>query len=311
MKVLRVFGFILAGVAVLVLASGVWLYTPDKPRAELEAKYAAPPSQFINVLGDRLHVRDTGPRNAPAVILLHGFGSSLHTWDDWVPALEAKFRVIRYDQPGFGLTGADPSGDYSDLRSAAVLAGLMDQLGIQRADIVGHSMGGRIAWFFAANHPDRVSKLVLIAPDGFASPGFEYGKAPKISPLLRTLPYVLPQFMLKASLAPGYGNPAAMTEPILARYRDMMLAPGVRSAILARMEQNVLVDPEPLLRRIAAPTLLMWGSLDAMVPQTNAADYLRDIKGSKLEQFPGLGHLLMEENASTTVVPLMAFLAQP
>jgi pimeloyl-ACP methyl ester carboxylesterase len=77
--------------------------------------------------------------------------------------------------------------------------------------------------------------------------------------LMRTLPYVLPSFMLRASLAPAYANPNAVTEALFRRYRDMMLAPGVRGAIVDRMSQQVLVDPAPLLRRIEAPTLLMWG----------------------------------------------------
>ncbi len=305
------FGFILAGVAVVILASGIWLYTPDKSRATLEALYAAAPSQFITVLGDRLHVRDTGPRDAPAVILLHGFGSSLHTWDDWASALETKFRVVRYDQPGFGLTGADPSGSYTDQRSMDVLAGLMDTLGIAKADIVGHSMGGRIAWRFAADYPDRVAKLVLIAPDGFASPGFEYGRAPDVPLMMRALPYVLPGFMLKSSLEAGYGDPSAMTNAIFTRYRDMMLAPGVRHAILDRMAQNALVEPTALLNRIKAPTLLMWGEKDGMVPIDNAADYQRVVTGAQLERFPGMGHLLMEEKPMQTVQSLMAFLSEP
>jgi pimeloyl-ACP methyl ester carboxylesterase len=112
------------------------------------------------------------------VILLHGFGASLDTWEPWAGRLSEQFRVIRLDLPGFGLTGADPTGDYSDARAMKLLAGLMDQLGIQRASLIGNSLGGRIAWNFAAMHPDRVRSLVLISPDGFASPGFEYGRAP-------------------------------------------------------------------------------------------------------------------------------------
>jgi hypothetical protein len=120
------------GLILLAIAAGgalAWLYTPDAQRAALEAEYAGPPSVFLDVGGIRLHVRDTGPRAAPAVILLHGFGSSLQTWEDWAHDLERDHRVIRYDMPGFGLTGPDPSGDYSDQRSIAVLIALMDRLG--------------------------------------------------------------------------------------------------------------------------------------------------------------------------------------
>jgi pimeloyl-ACP methyl ester carboxylesterase len=293
-----------------LLAAGAWLYTPDLPRAALESRYATPPSRFVQVAGLRLHLRDTGPRDAPAVVLLHGFGASLHSWDGWAAGLEDRWRVLRYDLPGFGLTGADPTSDYSDARGLAVLAALLEQLGIQRAALVGHSMGGKLAWMFAAAQPDRVVKLVLVAPDGFASPGFEYNRAPEVPLLLRVLPYTLPRFMVRMSLAPAYGDPARMTEAALTSYRDLLLAPGVRRAMLARLEQVRLVPPEPLLARISAPTLLVWGGRDAMIPATNAADYQRSLRESELASFPALGHLLHEEAPAETLVPVRAFLAR-
>lgn len=298
-------------IAALLVLAGAWLWTPDKPRAALEAEYAAPPSIFVDVDGVRLHVRDTGPREAPAIVLLHGFGSSLHTWDDWAKTLETDHRVIRYDQPGFGLTGGDPSGDYSDARSVRILADLLDRLGVRKADIVGNSMGGRIAWRFAAAHPERTRKLVLMAPDGFASPGLEYGKAPGVPLAMKLLPHVMPTAMLRMSLKPAYGDPSVMTDALVRRYRDMMLAPGVRQAILDRMPQTILVDPVPLLAKITAPTLLLWGQADGMVPFGNSADYARDIRDVKLVSFPGRGHLLMEEIPAESVAAVKAFLAAP
>ena len=163
---------------VLLLVTAWWLYAPDRPRQALEAEYARAPSVFVDVLGVRVHLRDTGPRGAPAVVMLHGFASSLQTWDSWARDLERDHRVIRYDMPGFGLTGADPSGDYTDARAIAVLLGLLDRLGVGRASLAGHSMGGRIAWGFAVAHPERVAKLVLVAPDGFASAELGYDQAP-------------------------------------------------------------------------------------------------------------------------------------
>ena len=286
--------------AVVVLGLGTWLYTPDKPRGMLEALYAGPPSQFVDAAGMRLHVRDTGPRDAPALLLLHGFGGSLHTWDALAARLDGTYRVIRLDLPGFGLTGPDPGRDYSDARSHAVLMALMDRLGLARAAVAGHSMGGRIAWTLAALHPERVERLVLLAPDGFASPGFAYGTAPKVPPLLRLLPYVMPTFLLRASLVPAYADPAMVTDALVTRYRDMLLAPGVRSAILDRTAQAVLVDPVPLLRRIAAPVLVLWGAEDRMIPVRNADDYLAALPDAGLVTFPGVGHVLHEEAAEGT-----------
>ena len=292
-----------------VAAAGIWLYAPDKPRPALEAAYAPPPSAFVEAAGVRLHIRDTGPRDAPAVLLLHGFGSSLHTWEDWARVLSADHRVVRLDLPGFGLTGPDPTGDYSDARTVRVLDALLDRLAIPRASVVGSSMGGRIAWFFAAEEPCRVDRLVLMAPDGFASPGRDYGQAPKVPATLRLLPYVLPSPLLRPMLAHAYGDPSILTDAVFTRYRDMLLAPGVRRAIVARTGQSVLTDPVPLLHRIRAPTLLLWGGKDALVPIRNAADYAKALPDSRLAAFPDLGHVPQEEAPDRTLEPVRAFLA--
>ena len=179
--------------ALVIMVLCYWLWTPDRDRVAMEAKYANSPDDFVEVAGIRLHVRDSGPKAAPAVILLHGFGASLHTWEGWAKTLSRDMRVIRFDLPGSGLTGPDPRGDYTDARALEILLALMDRLGIARASLVGYSIGGRIAWTFAAKVPARTDKLVLVAPDGFASPGFEYGKAPAVPSFLAAMRYVLPQ----------------------------------------------------------------------------------------------------------------------
>jgi pimeloyl-ACP methyl ester carboxylesterase len=232
----------------------------------------------------------------------------LHTWEPWARTLSARYRVVRFDLPGFGLTGADPSRDYSDARSVEVLGALMDALSLRRASVCGNSMGGKIAWMFAAAYPDRVERLILISPDGFASPGFEYGKRPEIPAMARLLPYTLPPWMLRMNLAPAYGDPSRLTEATLDRYRDMMLAPGVRRALLARMEQVRLEPPEPLLKQIKAPTLLLWGKRDRLIPITNAKDYLDAIRGSRLVSFADLGHVPQEEAPEESVAPAESFL---
>jgi len=299
---------LLSGIA--FIGAGAWLYTPDLPRTALEATYATPPSVFLPILGLRLHVRDTGPRDAPALILLHGFGSSLLTWEAWAASLSGKYRVIRLDLPGFGLTGADPTGDYSDARAMHVLAALMDNLHIPRATIIGNSLGGKLAWQFAAAYPQRVDRLVLISPDGFESPGFEYNRKPEVPYMVRLLPFVLPKFFLRMSLAPAYVNDAALTPALLARYYDMMRAPGVRRAIIARLQQVFLAPPDARLRQIQAPTLLLWGERDAMIPFSNASDYLKDIANARLAALPDLGHVPFEEDPARSLVPVLEFLSQ-
>ncbi len=261
-------------------------------------------------LGDvRLHVRDNGPKLAPAVIMIHGFGSSLHTWEPWARALQSDFRVVRLDLPGSGLSEPDPTSRYDDQRTMDLIVALMDRLGLSRAAFIGNSIGGRIAWNFAALHPERVTKLVLVSPDGFASKGFAYGKEPKVPAMAHIMRYMLPRALLRSSLTPAYGDPALLTEETVNRYYDLMLAPGSRSALIARMEQTVSRDPVPLLRKIRAPVLLVWGEKDAMIPVGNAADYVRELKDAEVVTFPGLGHVPHEESPAQSLVPVRAFLA--
>jgi pimeloyl-ACP methyl ester carboxylesterase len=301
---------VLAALVVLLVVACVALYTPDRKAGWLAARYVAADDQFITVLGVRLRVRISGPADAPVVILLHGFGGSLETWEPWAVVLSKQYRVVRFDLPGFGLTGPDPSGDYTDARTVRVLAALMDALGVQKASLIGNSLGGKIAWNFAAEYPGRVEKLVLISPDGFASPGFEYGVKPKLPAVMRLLPYTLPRFMLRMNLAVAYADPKRLSDATLTRYQDMMLAPGDRQAMLERMVQVMLVPPGPELAKITAPTLILWGEQDGMIPFSNSADYVRDIPGARLVALPGLGHVPFEEDPAGSLPPVLAFLRE-
>jgi pimeloyl-ACP methyl ester carboxylesterase len=294
----------------LLVGCGVWLWTPDKTRAVLEARYLNHPGDIIEVLDTRLHVRDSGPRSAHAVIMLHGFGSSLHTWEPWALALQSDYRVIRFDLPGSGLSEPDPTGDYTDVRVMALMDVLMNRLGVAQASLIGNSIGGRIAWKFAAMYPQRVTKLVLVSPDGFASAGFAYDQKPSVPATIKLMRYVLPKTLLRMNLAPSYGNAAALTDETVNRYYDLMLAPGVRDAMIERMEQTVLVDPKPLLRSIQAPTLLVWGEKDKLIPISNADDYLRNLTDAKLVSFPQLGHVPQEEAPAISLPPVQSFLAR-
>jgi pimeloyl-ACP methyl ester carboxylesterase len=305
---MRLLFAVLFTTVVALIVAGVWLWTPDKSRREVEAKYLGARSDLLQIAGMQLHVRDSGREDAATLILLHGFGSSLHTWEPWARALSSDYRVICFDMPGAGLSGTDPNGDYSDMRTMQVLTALMDHFGIAKASLIGNSMGGKIAWKFAAAFPARIDKLVLISPDGFASPGEEYGKRQPVPSMMRLMRYALPKVLLKMNLDPAYGDPTQLTDEIVTRYHDLLLGPGNRDAMIARMEQTELVKPEPLLLSIKAPTLLLWGQKDAMIPLTNANDYLNTLPNSTLVVLPGLGHLPQEEAPETSLAPVKEFL---
>ncbi len=298
-----------------LVGAGAWsLWTPDIDRPALDAKYLAAPGDRVGVLGNSLHVRDSAPQagaELPVLLLLHGFGASLHTWGVWSAALSQHFRVLRVDLPGSGLSAPDAQGDYTDTRTIALLLALMDQRGIRSASIMGHSIGGRIAWTLAATHPSRVDKLVLLAPDGFASPGFAYGSAPEVPATMGLMRFTLPKWMLRSNLLLAYADPATLSDDLLTRYHELMLAPGSRAALLARMQQTVLIDPVPLLRRIEAPTLLVWGRQDGMIPFANAADYQREIPRNTLLELDHMGHLPHEESPQRALPEVVQFLMEP
>jgi pimeloyl-ACP methyl ester carboxylesterase len=151
---------------------------------------------------------------------------------------------------------------------------------------------------------------VLISPDGFASPGFQYGKAPQVPALLHLMKYFLPRALMRMNLEPAYADPSRLSDAVIDRYYDLLLAPGNRGALLERMRQSVLEDPVPILRQIKIPTLLLWGEKDRLIPFTNATDYMAALPDATLVPFADLGHVPHEEAPTESLPPLERFLAR-
>ena len=284
-------------------------FTPDLNRHDLEATYAQAPSQFIEVKGLRVHYRDTGDKNRSTVVLLHGFGSSLHTWDAWSGVLEKNHRVVRLDLAGFGLTGESPDHNYSDAADTERLSEFLNALGVSDCILLGHSMGGRIAWNFASTYPERIRRLVLMAPDGFPVSGQKLGEKPyDFGRLADLIQVVMPKFLVKKSLEPAFFNAEKVSDGLLNRYYDLLRAPTVRRAILDRMRQTVNSDPVARLHRITAPTLLLWGENDPMIPSSNSVDYQKALSHSQTVILPKASHLLQEENPQLGLARVLEFI---
>ena len=284
------------------------LWSPDLDRADLERQYARAGSQFVQTPGLRTHVQIEGPAQAPVVLLLHGFGSSLQTWDAWGQGLANEYRMVRLDIAGFGLTGPAEPGDYSDEADVQHLLAVVDQLGLPRMTVVGHSMGGRLAWHFAAAHPQRVDKLVLIAPDGFPDPQAKSDRTYDVPAWMGVARYALPRWMIKKGVASAYADPSRLDDDTARRYQDMLLAPGVRQAVLARMAQTRNRDPLPWLQRLTMPTLLLWGAQDGMIPAENSMDYQRAMPHAQRVVMPDVGHLPHEEQPQRSLQAVRDFL---
>jgi pimeloyl-ACP methyl ester carboxylesterase len=309
----RMSKFFNRGVALLAsafLSVGVLygLWAPDMKMSELKLRHGSSYQQVLEVDGLNIHYTDTGPRDGPVLLLLHGFGSSLQTWDAWSSKLEANFRVIRLDLPGFGLTGPSPARDYSEKNDLATLTQFVNKLGLSSFSVVGHSMGGKMAWGLAAAEPDRVKALVLMAPDGFPQ-AKDIGHKPYEMPaVMGFMKFCLPKFLVRKSIEPAFFNVNALNDDLVNRYHDMLRAPGVRGAILDRGNQTIYTDPVPRLKKITAPTLLIWGEQDQMIPSSNAKSYAGVLPISKTVLLPNLGHLLQEEQPEIGLVHVTEFL---
>ena len=288
------------------LLYGLW--APDLALSELKLRYGFDAQQVVQVDGLNIHYKDTGPKDAPVVLLLHGFGSSLQTWDVWAAQLETQYRVIRLDLPGFGLTGPSPLHDYSEAGDLATLTHFVDKLGVASFSIIGHSMGGKMAWGLAAADPDRVKALVLMAPDGFPEVK-DIGSKPYAMPsIMGVIKFSLPKFLVRKSIEPAFFDANALSDSLVDRYYDMLRAPGVRAAILERANQTIYTDPVPRLKKITAPTLLVWGEQDQMIPSSNAQSYANVLSTSKIVLLPNLGHLAQEEQPQIALAHVVEFL---
>jgi pimeloyl-ACP methyl ester carboxylesterase len=300
--------FMLFASAFLLALAAYGLWAPDIELSELQKRYGSTPENMVSMESIRIHYKDTGPKDAPVLLLLHGFGSSLQTWDVWAEKLDKKYRVIRLDLPGFGLTGPSPSDDYSELNDLNTLTRFVDSLGITDLSVVGHSMGGKIAWTFAAAHAERVKALVLMAPDGFPQPEAIGTKPYAMPAIMGVMKYSLPKYFVRKSIEPAFADLNELDDQLVNRYHDMLRAPGVRAAILARANQTIYTDPVPRLKKIKAPTLLIWGEEDKMIPSSNATSYAAVLEKSETVLIPKLGHLLHEEHAELGLAKVTEFL---
>lgn len=287
------------------------------PLARLKARYAHPDSgsRFIELGGFNLHYRDEGDRNKPVLVLIHGVVASLHTWDDWLPAFAEDYRVIRFDVPGFGLTGPARDGGYSAERMIEVFDLLLDHLGVSQASLVGNSLGGYIAWNYALAKPARVHKLVLIDPAGYPMAKVPWMIAAADLP---GAPRVMPLWMPRALIAQGikevYGDPGRIQPGVVDRYYDLSRRPGNRRAmmdifrVLLQVNRDELHNTPARVAQIKAPTLLLWGARDRWISPAHVPLWQRDLPGIEVQVYPGVGHIPMEEIPAQSAADARRFL---
>jgi pimeloyl-ACP methyl ester carboxylesterase len=303
-------------VLLVVIAVGASIgasWAPDIPLSQLKDRWATTPSEFIEIDGMLVHIRDQGPQtDSIPVVLIHGTSASLHTWDDWTDGLIADRRVLRFDLPAFGLTGPAPDNDYSIERYAAFVLKVMDARGIDRAVLGGNSLGGQVAMEAALLAPGRVAALLLVDPGGYPFEpesipiGFRLAQIPSMAPLMDRL---LPRSMIESSVRNVYGDPTLVTDELVDRYYQLTLREGNRRALVKRFSQMTFrEDARQRASTLAMPTLLIWGEEDRLIPPYIGKQMDQDIPDSDLVLFAGIGHVPHEEAPEQTLIAVRAFL---
>lgn len=280
---------------VVIAAAAVWIYR-DKPAAEVEARWADERSRFVEIDGVRLHYRDEG--EGPVVVLLHANYSSLFMWEPWVSALKDGYRVIRVDLPAHGLTGPEPSGNYTLERIQYLIEAFIDSRGLERFTLAGTSIGGTVAMRYTADHPDRVERLVLISPGSLEKRVRGRTQGADIPKAANVIAYVAPPAFTRFMLENDYGDPARVSDAVVDEWYSMWSREGNRLAMIELLRQYVSGGVEEKIRAVKVPVLLIWGEQNKRVPLSLAYETQALLQNSpevRLEVLPGIGHMLVQE----------------
>ena len=285
----------------------------DRPVKELIPIYANSSSQFMSILGMQVHYRDQGVQSdSVPLILLHGMSSSLNTWDSVVFFLANHRRVISLDLPGFGLTGPSPENMYNFDYYNKFIDSFTRRLQLTKFTLVGNSMGGSIAWNYALFNPAVVDKLVLIDAAGYpkrgesGSLGFKIASTPVINNILL---FATPKALVRKSLETIYFDQSRVTDAQVERFHDMAIREGNRAAALLIFKGSFGTSKfKGKIKEIKTPTLVLWGEKDNLISVENAYQFNQDIKGSKLEVYPNVGHVPMEEVPERVAKSILDFI---
>jgi pimeloyl-ACP methyl ester carboxylesterase len=299
-------GMILTGCVAFLVAA--WIYR-DIPAEMLEAKYTTPASRFLNMDGVRVHYRDEG--SGPPLVLIHANFASLLSWDDAVESLKNTHRVLRFDMTGHGLTGPDPSGDYSLERTVELTSRFVDALQLGRFSIGGTSLGGTVALHYTAAHPERVERLVLLSPGSLEGRSMQRtGRTvPKAADILK---YIAPRALDEFMLTSRFGDPSRVTDKLIDQWYEMWMREGQRTAILARLRSYSSADIVNVTAAVRVPTLILWGEKNPQAPVEQAAE-LRQMLGNApsvtIITYPGIGHMAAEEAGPAIAKDIQTWLA--
>ena len=292
---------------ILIVVVLLCLTQRDIPLRKLYPQFTDGNSNFFKWHGMDVHFKDEG--NGIPILLLHGTSSSLHTWDEVARLLKQKYRIIRMDLIGCGITGPHPEKDYSMEMHLRFINDFTDFLKLDKFIIGGNSWGGMLAWNFAALHPERVSGLILIN-----SAGFKMGEIPMRFKLVqfrwgrRLLKKSTPRWVVRKGLKEVMYS-SQIEKRMVICYQLLMLREGNRQAFIDFM----MMRQQPktaLLTSIHAPTLLLWGRHDKLYPLSQAYLFQDQLINAQLKIIEKSAHTPMEERPSACAYEINSFINQ-
>lgn len=294
-------------VAAAVALAALYAYALRRIRRfeYLDLHDADVPGSYVDVDGTRVHYVEAG-RGDP-VVLIHGIFASTFSFRHTIPELAQQHRVVAFDLRGFGYTEMPKDADYSLTAQATLVHDAMARLGIERAAVVGHSMGGDIAMRLALLYPDSVTRLALV--DSVTDREMSRGRSGRfVRPLLPLIAGLsLNTRSIRRGVRSAVHDPAFATDDIVAGYERPMHVKGrlrAFGALMAHRGRDVPVEPE----RITQPALVLWGEHDRWIPIERGEELARRIPNARFAVVRSAGHLPLEEQPVDTARMLLAFL---
>lgn len=294
-----------AVVAALVAALAINTWVVD--RETKPAMVTVPGGRILHLPGGDMQVLEKGPRHAPSIVLLHCFACSLVWWQRLIPLLDRDHRVIALDLRGFG--GSEkPASGYSMEDQAAFVAEALKRLGVRRATVVGHSLGGTVATALTEVPGDYVGRLVIVdqAPDERFATAIDFAAELSTAPVIgEALWQLTPDFAvnegLQVAFAPGYETPDEFVDEF-----DRM----TYTSYASDDEESAYLGTEPLNRRIertGTPLLAIFGAEDQIYEAEPALAVYAKVPGAQTALVQGAGHSPNVEKPGRTAALILKF----
>lgn len=296
---------IIAGiVAVLIILCALpYILTLPQTESRTAEQLAGFNSSFQTIDGAKIHYEVYGDPVNPPVVLIHGFGGSTYSWRETIPFLqENKYFIVAVDLKGFGLSEKGLNLDYSHVSQAQMVSDLLKNLNVKDAVIVGHSMGANVAIMLSMEHPDKVSKLILVDA---ALNKVNSNPIAQLYPLISTFPVeqyarqILLRYAnndkLKDILKSAYYNQELVTDNIVNGYSVALKMKDWQDSLVGVIRDSNHNNLPKGLDEIGKPVRIIWGLQDPWINIEDGKKINVDIKGSIMDVVEEAGHLPMEE----------------